>query len=73
MAGGKFTAEAAPALPKRYAITRARSAANLCLVFSTCSHSFISKVPLQQTVSVSGLTFLAVSIEILAVRREIKG
>lgn len=41
---GRFIGEVTPVGPNRVDIMRARSAANLCLALSTCSHSFINKV-----------------------------
>ena len=44
---GRFTGEVTPVAPpgpNRVDIMRARSATNLCLALSTCSHSFINNV-----------------------------
>lgn len=43
-APGRFIGAVTPVGAKRVDIIRARSATNLCLVLSTCSHSFINKV-----------------------------
>lgn len=41
---GRFICEGTPPGPNRVDTMRVRSVANLCLAFSTCSHSLISKV-----------------------------